>query len=164
MKEAFDVIEAGRMAVLQDPQGAVFAVWQPGQHFGVRVYGEPNTPCWAELATTDPEGARRFYSALFGWKADVKDPGPSAYTEWCLADGQVIGGMLKQDPKWGGDAPPHWLDYVAVPDCDATLKKAGEKGGRVLTGPIDMEHVGKFAALSDPLGAAFAVITPKPRP
>src|SRR2546428_3114023 len=65
---AFDVFDVGRMAVLQDPTGAVFSVWQPKMHQGTGIAGVPGTLCWADLSTPEPERAGRFYSELFGWK------------------------------------------------------------------------------------------------
>jgi predicted enzyme related to lactoylglutathione lyase len=64
---AFDVMDAGRMAIIQDPAGAIFEVWQPGRHIGARVLAEPGALCWSELSTRDPVAAERFYTRLFGW-------------------------------------------------------------------------------------------------
>jgi len=53
----FDVQTHGRMAVIQDPGGAVFAVWQAGDHNGIGVRDEPGSLCWADLNTPDPQVA-----------------------------------------------------------------------------------------------------------
>lgn len=157
MNGPFDVHDQGRMAVVKDPQGAVFGVWQAKAHKGVRLFGETNGPCWAELATTDDEGARRFYTALAGWQADVKSDGPIPYTEW-INDGQVEGGMLRMDgDQWKG-VPPHWQTYFAVADCDASAARAASLGAKVLVPPSDIPGVGRFSVIADPAGAAFSII------
>ena len=154
MMEPFDVMEHGRMAVIQDPTGAVFSIWEPRQHIGVQVRDEPDTLCWNELYTRDTAKATAFYTALFGWRAKT-DPG--GYTEWHRADGAAVGGMIALDPQWG-PMPPHWLPYFMVADCDASLKKATEAGARTLASPRDIPKVGRFALVADPQGAAFAII------
>ena len=70
----FDVMEVGRMAVLQDPTGAVFQVWQAKQHIGARVLNEPGALCWTELTTRDTKAAESFYTQLFGWSAEHSAP------------------------------------------------------------------------------------------
>ena len=155
MMEPFDVMEHGRMAVLQDPAGAVLSLWEPRKHIGVQVRDEPNTLCWNELYTRDTARASAFYTGLFGWKAKT-DPG--GYTEWHRADGAAVGGMIAIDPQWG-PVPPHWLPYFMVNDCDASLGRATELGGRTVMPPRDIPKVGRFAMVADPQGAAFAIIT-----
>jgi predicted enzyme related to lactoylglutathione lyase len=155
----FDVAEHGRMAVIQDPQGAAFGVWQSKRHDGVRLFGEPDAPCWAELATTDDEAARAFYSTTIGWKPDVKSDGPMPYTEWIGSDGAVAGGMLKMSgAQWKG-IPPHWMTYFAVADCDASAARAARGGGTVKVPPNDIPQVGRFSVIADPAGAVFSIIT-----
>jgi predicted enzyme related to lactoylglutathione lyase len=95
LMEPFDVMDLGRMAILQDKQGAVFSVWEAKKHDGAEVINEPNSLCWAELDTTDMASAEKFYTALFGWGAkrggDAANETP--YTEWQRA-GNSIGGMM----------------------------------------------------------------------
>lgn len=153
----FDVMDVGRMAVLQDPQGAAFCVWQAGRHIGARVINDPGTMSWNELMTTDVEGARKFYSALFDWKMKVS-PG---YTEAHLGD-TAVGGMMQIDETMKG-MPSHWWPYFATADCDATASKAKSLGGQVHMGPQDIPEVGRFAVLQDPQGAWFNVIQLKQR-
>jgi predicted enzyme related to lactoylglutathione lyase len=153
LMEPFDVMEHGRMAVVQDPTGAVLALWQPNQHAGVQVRDEADTLCWNELYTRDTAGAATFYTGLFGWKART-DPG--GYTEWVRGEGSA-GGMLAIQPEWG-PMPPHWLPYFSVQDCDATVKRAADLGGGAMMPARDIAKVGRFAILRDPQGAAFAVI------
>ena len=152
----FDVMEAGRMAVLEDPQGAIFAVWEAKKHIGATVLDEPGALCWTELMTTDTAGARRFYSALFDWASEDMSMGPMTYTVFKLGDKRKAG-MMALAPEMG-PLPPHWLSYFAVRDSDATVAKAIMMGGRVAVPPTDIPGVGRFAVLHDPQGATFAIL------
>jgi predicted enzyme related to lactoylglutathione lyase len=157
MAGAFDVMDVGRMAVIQDPQGAMFCVWQPKAHIGVRLVGETDTFGWDELWTTDSKKAVEFYTGLFGWTAKESSPGtPMPYTEW-QNGGQSIGGMLEIMPDMG-PVPPNWLPYFMVEDCNATADKAAATGGKVLMPPTDIPNVGRFSVIQDPQGATFAII------
>jgi predicted enzyme related to lactoylglutathione lyase len=153
MMEPFDVMEHGRMAVVQDPTGAVLSLWQPRQHIGVQVRDEANALCWNELYTRDTSRAAAFYTGLFGWRPKT-DPG--GYTEWQAGE-RAIGGMMAIQPEWG-PMPPHWMPYFMVSDCDATVARAAQLGGGAMMPARDIENVGRFAILRDPQGAAFAII------
>ena len=147
----FDVFESGRMAVLGDPQGAHFAIWQARANPGVGVRDEPDTLCWNELQARDADAAKTFYSSLFRWRMKESPD----YTEWHLGE-HAIGGMM------GSQAPPevpsYWLPYFAVADCEAAVGKGESLGGTTIVPPMDIENVGRFAVLKDPQGAVFAVI------
>jgi predicted enzyme related to lactoylglutathione lyase len=156
----FDVMEAGRMGVFADPQGAVFSVWQPGQHTGAQVVNEPNSYSWNELVTTDVEGAKTFYGAVFGWGAVTHGEGVGAYTEWMLGDSS-IGGMMAKPPQMPASVPPHWAVYFSVEDIAAAADKVKELGGSIMMGPMEIEP-GTFAAALDPQGAPFNIIQLKP--
>ena len=155
---AFDVVDAGRMAVLQDPTGAVFQVWQPKRHVGTRIQGEPGALCWTELATRDTKRAAAFYTELFGWTGKVGADGGMEYTEFSVA-GRPAGGMMAIRPEWG-NVPPNWTPYFQVADCDASAAQAASAGGRAIVPPADIPKVGRFAMLHDPQGAVFAIFTP----
>jgi predicted enzyme related to lactoylglutathione lyase len=148
---AMDVFDAGRMAVLSDPQGASFALWQADKHVGLTVRDEANSLCWNELQANDVDTAKRFYVALFGWRTKESNE----YTEFHLGENAIGGLMQKQGPP---DAPPFWLPYFAVDDCDAMTAKAGSLGATVHVPPMDIPNVGRFSVLVDPTGAAFAMI------
>jgi hypothetical protein len=153
MMEPFDVFDAGRMTVAQDPAGATFGIWQARKHIGSQINNETNTFCWGELATRDTAAATAFYGQVFGWKAKTGDP---TYTEFHLGD-QPFGGMLTMTPEMG-DAPPHWAPYFAVNDCDATAEKAKSLGASMCVPPQDIPNVGRFAVIADPQGAVFSII------
>jgi hypothetical protein len=153
---AFDVMDAGRMAILQDPQGATFCVWQAKASIGIALVGnEIGTFGWNELWTTDCAAATTFYTGLFGWSAKA-DAAPGGYTEWQLND-QSIGGMMKIQADMG-PVPPNWLPYFLVADCNATAAKAIAGGGKLFVEPMDIPDVGRFSVIADPQGATFAVI------
>ncbi|MEP6707189.1 MAG: VOC family protein [Pyrinomonadaceae bacterium] len=156
MKDPFDVFTIGRMAVVQDPTGAVFALWQAGTQKGAGVVNVPNSFCWNELATNDTEKAGDFYTKLFGWSKKVQQMGPMTYTSFMNGD-RPAGGMYKPSPEMG-NVPPNWLVYFAVDDTDGKVKKAQELGAKTIAPPMDIPDTGRFAILQDPQGAAFAVI------
>ena len=156
MMEPFDVMDAGRMAVVSDPTGAVFSLWQPKAHDGAQVVNEPGAFCWNELYTTDPRKAADFYSGLFGWTKDARHMDFGEYVIFKNGDAQMCGMM--QLPKEWGPVPPHWLVYFAVDDCDRAVEKAKGLGASVTVPPMDIENVGRFAMLIDPQGAGFAAI------
>jgi hypothetical protein len=151
-----DVMEAGRMAMIQDPTGASFALWQAGQHIGAALVNIPGTFSWNELATTDTEKASAFYSGLFGWEC-TKDDMPTGPYYTFKNQGRMGGGMLQMTEEWG-DMPSNWSVYFSVEDCDATVQQARELGGMNLMDPFEIPEVGRFAVMQDPQGAYFTVI------
>ncbi len=118
---------------------------------------ENGTFCWNELATNNVDGCKKFFTELLGWKAEDSDMGGMTYTVFKQGE-TMVGGMMKITKEMG-DAPPHWLSYIAVADVDATTKKAEELGGKVLVPPTDIPTVGKFSVISDLGGAVVALIT-----
>ncbi len=151
-----DVVDAGRMAIVADPEGAAFALWQARRHAGAQVVNEPGALCWNELNVRDSEAARRFYGEVFGWTFDAQDTMGVEYTTCSLGD-RAIAGIIRMNEQWPEHVPAHWLPYFAVADCDATVVRAGELGANVAMAPTD-SPAGRFAALADPQGAMFAVI------
>jgi predicted enzyme related to lactoylglutathione lyase len=151
---AFDVMDFGRMAVLADPAGGNFCVWQAKANTGIGVQDEPGAFCWGQLNTNETSKSEAFYTALFGWKAKTGTGGGMTYTEWTLG-GKPIGGMMA--PPDGARVPAHWLPYFAVADCDAAAARAVSLGARTYVPPTSIEGTGRFAVLADPQGAAFAI-------
>src|SRR3954447_22659524 len=136
---AFDVLEAGRMAVLQDPQGAFFMVWHPRNHFGAALVNAPGALSWNELASPDIDASTRFYGGLFGWTFE-EVPGMEQRYLSIKNRGATNGGIRELSPP---DAPPHWLVYFGAEEIDAALARVAELGGTKLAGPIDI-GVAKF--------------------
>jgi predicted enzyme related to lactoylglutathione lyase len=155
----FDVFDAGRMAVFQDPTGAFISVWQPRKHVGARVLNEPGALCWTELITHDPMAAETFYTSLFGWTMKTTDMGGgNQYTE-VGNRGSMIGGIMKARPEWGA-MPSRWTPYFAVVNCDQAASRATGLGGQLYVPPTDIPNVGRFATVADPQGGTFAIFTP----
>jgi predicted enzyme related to lactoylglutathione lyase len=147
----FDVLDVGRMAVIQDPQGAFLFLWEPGNHFGATLVNEPGALCWNELASPDLDASTAFYSALFGWTIQPFEGSPEPYLS-IKNGGANNGGIRPLEPS----APPHWLVYFATEDIDAGLAKVEELGGTKIAGPIDIQ-VAKIGIVQDPQGAVFAL-------
>jgi predicted enzyme related to lactoylglutathione lyase len=157
---AFDVMDSGRMAVLQDPTGAVFQIWQPKNHIGVKIMREPGALTWTELATRDTEAARTFYTSLFGWKEKTSTGAGMTYTEFIVGDTPFAGMMEMNAQMVAMGVPPNWLTYFQVADVDATAKKATELGATLAVPPMDIPNTGRFSVIQDPQGAAFAIYKP----
>ena len=111
---------------------------------------------WSELATTDVEGAKRFYTALLGWTTEKAPVEGMEYTLAKVGEERVAGIMSTKCET--GEVPPHWGVYITVNDVDATARKAEELGGKVLMPPADIPKVGRFSVLMDPQGVMFSVI------
>jgi uncharacterized protein len=163
MVEPMDVTDIGRMAVFADPTGAVFGVWQAKTFAGADLVNEPNSMYWTEVLTRDVEADKVFYPAVFGWVAGAPmfESPPDSYTVWELA-GEPVGGMMAMtDDSYPPEVPPHWSVCFAVADCDAMVAKGRELGATVVMEPMDMP-IGRFAGMTDPQGATFAIMQPAP--
>lgn len=166
--EPMDVMDIGRMAFFVDPTGAFCGIWEPKTFPGAGLVNEPGAFSWNELGTRDPDTAKAFYGAVFGWGFEdhaMERPGgggeQGTYTEWKLG-GASIGGLLDIRGMLPDEVPANWLVYFAVADADAACEQVGAGGGEVRFGPIDIP-AGRFAVAADPWGAPFALIqTPEP--
>jgi uncharacterized protein len=151
---AFDVMEYGRMAVIADPTGAIFCVWEPKTNIGAHVLGEAGALSWAELLTNDPEKAGAFYAEVFGYELSPWGPEEAGYTVFTKGEAQIAG--LMKSPQEG--MPPNWGIYFSTEDVDGVAQKVKAAGGQIYMGPEDMPEVGRVSVLADPQGAAFGVI------
>jgi predicted enzyme related to lactoylglutathione lyase len=150
---AFDVMEAGRMGVVQDPQGAYFLVWEPKEHIGASLVNAPGALSWNELASPDLDASAAFYSELFGWTTEAMPDSPMPYLIIKNSEGHTNGGMRQM---MEGE-PPYWLVYLGIDDADAGMAKAGELGAATLAEPMDIGPGGRIAIAQDPQGAVFAL-------
>jgi predicted enzyme related to lactoylglutathione lyase len=148
----FDVMDVGRMAVIQDPQGAFFMIWQPRASFGAEVVNEPGALTWNELSTSDMDAAASFYGDLFGWKLDPFEGSSDPYLVIKNQD-RGNGGIRPLDPP---GMPPNWLVYFATEEIESGMAKAAELGGTIVAGPVDI-GIAKVAVVQDPQGATFAL-------
>jgi predicted enzyme related to lactoylglutathione lyase len=155
MEGPFDVMDRGRAALIQDPTGAYFSVWQAKNRIGIGVTGEPGAFCWADLNTPDQARAKTFYEGLFGWKLKPGQGKESGYLH--IVNGENYIGGVPPAGQGNRNAPPHWLIYFAVADVDGTFQKAMGMNAKALLPPMDFEGVGRVAMLADPQGAVFAL-------
>ena len=174
LTEPFDVMDAGRMAVLTDPEGAAFCVWQAGNHKGAQIVNEHGSLNFNGLATRAPESAKAFYGAVFGWKT-LELPAGVMWTLPGYGDHLEEGtpGLREQIAQMGGpegfidvvaalnpiadndrETPAHWSVTFAVDDATATATKASELGGEIVAGPFDAPWT-RMAIIKDPQGAIF---------
>jgi predicted enzyme related to lactoylglutathione lyase len=144
------------MAVFADPTGAVLGIWQPNQMQGAQLVNEPVALCWNELNTRDLEAAKAFYAAVFGWDPEVTE-GYVTFHNPAFDNEDGVAGLIDMTGRVPDEIPAHWMVYFAVEDTDATCAKAGELGGSVAVGPLDIPP-GRFAVLNDPNGTHFAAI------
>lgn len=153
-----DVGALGRMGIAADPTGAVFGVWQAGEHIGAEVVNQAGALTWDDLRSPDPDTARAFYTAVFSYRTDpLPDAGPDYATFSLPGERAPLGGM---GGMMGAAAQPaHWLVYFGVVHADAAVTAAEQGGGKVLARDLDTPY-GRMAALADPAGAAFMVIEP----
>ncbi len=156
LKDTTEIPSAGKFAVLADPQGAVFAVFNheseaPGSD-------DPPTPgdfSWHELATSNHEAAFDFYAELFGWeKTDAMDMGPMGIYQMYGRGGPPLGGMFNKPDEMPVSA---WLHYIMVPDVNEAVQTVQKLGGQILNGPMEVPGGDVVAQCIDPQGAAFAI-------
>lgn len=152
-----DVMDAGRMAMGQDPAGAFFAVWQDGNHTGATRFDDPVSITWVELATDDTAACEAFYSGLFGWTAESAEFGGTLYTTFRNGE-EPAAGMYDKTGVLSDEVPPSWTVYFGVADTDSVLARAEALGGSVVAPAMDLEGVGRFAVVGDPQGGVFAVL------
>ncbi|MDQ3739831.1 MAG: VOC family protein [Actinomycetota bacterium] len=147
----FDVMDAGRMAVVQDPTGGILCVWEARANIGAERVNEPGAMTWNDLTTPDPEAASRFYGDLFGWRTELMDE-TSGYR--VIFNGERSNGGMLPPPADG--IPPNWMPYFGVDDAEQAIPRVKELGGQVLAGPQPVP-TGKFIVIADPQGAISAL-------
>ncbi|MCZ2858392.1 VOC family protein [Blastococcus sp. VKM Ac-2987] len=149
--EPMEVGPMGTMVVALDPQGNPIGLWQSGEHTGVQRYNEPGSLVWNEAAVDDPEAARAFYTAVFGFRFE-EIPGGEGYTTFATG-GDPLGGLGAVVPG----VPKGWSTCFAVTSTDGAVATATSSGAKVLLPAEDTEY-GRFAVLTDPWGASFSVM------
>jgi uncharacterized protein len=153
MGEPMDVMEAGRMAVIQDPTGAVLSAWEPRENIGASLVNAPGAITLNQLNTSDREKAQEFYAGLFGWRFESVGGGDQPYWGIYLGD-RLNGGMMPLPPDAG--APPHWLVYFGTESVDDDAGRIGELGGQVMVPPLDVPG-GRIVVAQDAQGAVFGL-------
>jgi predicted enzyme related to lactoylglutathione lyase len=152
ISDAFDVLDAGRMAVVEDPLGAAVAVWQPRARIGAERVNDVGCLCMNELATSDVDAARSFYEPLFGWTTERIDTGPGGPVMLAVYNHGNLNATLSEDRN----GPPHWRPYFTVESTEAAVARARDLGAQLLLEPIAIPD-GSIAIALDPHGALFAL-------
>ena len=149
----FDVLDVGRMAVLQDPQGAFLAVWEARTQIGAGLVNVPGALTWNDLATPDPDAASRFYADLFGW---TFEPFGAEGAYLVIRNGERGNGGIRRlsDEEQQMGIPANWLPYIACEDLERALADVRRLGGQVHMDPLDI-GVGRIAPVADPQGGTF---------
>ncbi|BFV56609.1 VOC family protein [Kitasatospora sp. CMC57] len=156
LMDPMQVGDFGSMLLATDPGGAVFGVWQGGQHEGFEKRNEPGAYTWAEVFTRKPAAVDAFYPAVFPYTAQQVEDDNVDFRTFGLAAGPALGRMAMGE-EFPAEVPSYVNVYFAVPDCDEAVAKATKLGARLRFGPMSSPF-GRFAALTDPHGAAFSVI------
>jgi predicted enzyme related to lactoylglutathione lyase len=168
LKDPFDALDGGRIAIVADPAGAALGIWQPGSHRGAQAVNEPGAWAMSALETPDPQAAKSFYGELFGWETEPFGPPEAGVTLWRLPG--YVGGTPQQPvPRDnvavmmpGGDGPARWSVDFWVFSADQAAAKAADLGGRAVRPPDDVPGVPgmREAVLADPAGAVFSITQP----
>ncbi|MBD0281343.1 MAG: VOC family protein [Thermoleophilaceae bacterium] len=175
VREPFDVMDAGRMAMFTDPEGAAFCVWQAKEHKGARIVNEDGSLNFNDLNIREVEGAKSFYGSVFGWRTLELEGGFQAWTlpgygDYLERDNPDLRKQMAEVDAPAGfedvvasinpipddqpDTPAHWGVTFAVDDADAIADKASDLGGSVIVPPFDAPWV-RMTVIADPQGATF---------
>ena len=175
LKEPFDSLDGGRIAVIADPAGAALGIWAPGAHKGAQLVNEPSAYAMSALMTNDPDGSKRFYTEVFGWGIETFEMGEDEMVMWTVpgylggepqqpVPREVVAAMLPPSATAsanGDAAPPHWNVDFWIADVDAAAAKVVELGGQVIVPPYDVPATGlRQGAFADPQGATCSLTQP----
>jgi predicted enzyme related to lactoylglutathione lyase len=149
----FDVPEAGRTAVVADPEGAALALWQPGARIGAERVNDVGCLTMNELPTADLDAAARFYGDLFGWTTEVVDTGPGGPPIRSVMNRGSLNATLSALPPGAVSA---WRPYFTVESLAAAVAQVGELGGGVVLPPLPIGD-GSIAVVLDPQGAELGL-------
>ncbi|MFF5294655.1 VOC family protein [Paractinoplanes globisporus] len=142
-----------RSVIVADAGGALFGLWQAAGFAGTQLRGEPGTMAWSDLLTDDVAGATAFYGSVFGWSLTHE----FGSGEWLTEAHDSVAGLIT------GRYEHRWQPSFQVADCPELTDHVGRLGGRITAGPMEM-GLGRYVEIVDPMGAAFAITAPVPRP
>ena len=161
--EVMDIPKVGRFQMFMDPQGAAFYIFEPPADQPSRPEGAPEIgeASWHELMTTDWKAAMKFYHDAFGWEpSDKMDMGDMGTYQMFNRPHGMIGGIMNKPPQMA-NVPPNWLIYFRVPDVDAAAERIKAKGGKILSGPMEVPGGDRVLSATDPQGATFGLHSKK---
>jgi hypothetical protein len=151
-----DVMEEGRMGLLQDPEGAYLGIWQPKNMPGFYYKDTPGAVCWFEHGSHDKSKSIPFLEKTFGWTSSTNTMGEMIYTTFFLGE-VMVGGLYEMTPDMT-HIPSHWLPYFGIANIDQTLEKISSLNGKILMPKMFVQGVGHFAVVSDPQGGVFGLL------
>jgi len=159
-----DSLEGGRIAIVADPAGAHFGIWEQGEHRGAQVVNEAGAWAWAQLHTRNVERSPAFYAAVFGWETEPFGDDVTMFRLPGFVGGEpeqpvprdVVAGMQPMGDELPAGVPPHWRMDFWVDDVDQTIARAEERGGRAVVPAYDTDFA-RQAVVADPAGAVFSV-------
>lgn len=152
--EAMEVPDKGWMAMLTDPAGAVFGLWQPTGHLGFEVVDEAGAPVWHQLTTRDYSAALGFYRDVLGWQTQTESDTPEFRYANAIFDGSPLLGVMDGAAFLPENIPSSWVFFLGAEDVDKTVELISENGGSVIR-PAEGTPYGRLAAVADPTGAGF---------
>lgn len=157
LMDTMKVEEVGRVAIIRDPTGAVFGLWQTGTHTGAAIINSPGALCWSEARTHDLDAAKEFYTKLFGWGcAQSTEMGGMPYVQF-TQEGTQVAGLSQLSGPGAEQTPAHWGITFGVEDATTAIDTATRLGATVTYGPMDIPF-GTIAGFVDPQGAHIGVI------
>ena len=154
-----EVMDFGHMAIVKDPIGAVFGLWQPNTMMGSGRKDEHGSWAWTELTTPDLDGSATFYTSLFGWQPAPSAVGSSEYREMKVGDSSVAG-LMARPAMMPDEVPNYWGIYFTVDSLDEAVAYLNANGAEILVGPMAIDP-GTFLQFRDPQGAVVGLLEPK---
>lgn len=159
MSEPMEVMDMGSMAMVKDPAGAVFGLWQPKQHIGYTKYNDPDSIVWTEHHSKDFPASTPFYEKVFGWDLEAAGDTDDFRYSVVRIDGKQMAGLMDSASFLPPQAPSFWTIYVGADDVDSVVSKLESLGGTVLR-PAEDTPYGRMADVTDPTGANFKLLSP----
>lgn len=118
--------------------------------------------CWVDLITPDQNGAKAFYTALFGWEADDRPIDVGGTYTMLQLEGKNVAGLGEMQPEMKSQGmPAFWTSYVKHDDVDSIAAKISEAGGNLMFPPMNVMDSGRMTTAMDVTGAAFGVWQPQ---
>lgn len=159
INKATEVSNEGKFAVVSDPEGAVFCLWQSRDYKGSAYKYQHGSLCWNELGARNPSAHEHFYNNLFGWTSKTTIMGMGPYTVYSIGE-TATAGMYQMSEEMK-EIPPHWLVYFEIENMDKAMEFITAKGGEILMPKLFIESVGYYAIARDPQGAVFGLVQSK---
>ncbi|MEU7552265.1 VOC family protein [Streptomyces sp. NPDC044571] len=157
-----DAGSAGRVAICSDPLGAIFGLWQAGDHIRTQLSGVPGTPVWNELVTQDTSTVGKFYEHVFGHEARSHDAAGADFDYLTLVlDDRPVAAVHGVGRSLPHDRGPHWMTYFEVADADAAAVQVQLLGGRIVQPPREA-LTGRLVTVADPEGAVLTLLQSRP--